>query len=122
MKFNFTKNIKISCSGIDNVHTYYYILFVRFEWANKKNRENIKKHGVSFKEAQEVFNDPLHLSKLDKRFGYLEERWITVGLTSIREIVVVANLFFNSEGEKVIRIISARRATPRERNQYEKYE
>jgi len=97
-------------------------MFMRFEWENKKNRENINKHGVSFEQAQEVFHDPLHLSKLDKRFGYLEERWITVGLTSNGEIVVVANLFFDSEGEEVIRIISARRATSRERKQYETYE
>ena len=95
---------------------------MRSEWENKKNRENIYKHGVSFEEAQEVFNDPLHLSKLDKRFGYLEERWITVGSTGKGEIVVGANLFFNSEGEEVIRIISARRATSRERKQYETYE
>ncbi len=108
--------------SIDNVHTYYYIVFVRFEWENKKNSENINKHGVSFEEAQEVFSDPLHLSRLDKKFGYLEERWITVGSTSKGEIVVVANLFFNSEGEEVIRIISARGATSRERKQYETYE
>ena len=95
---------------------------MRFEWENKKNRENIYKHGVYFEEAQRVFNDPLHLSKLDKRFDYLEERWITVGSTSKGEIVVGANLFFNSEGEEVIRIISARRATSREREQYETYE
>ena len=95
---------------------------MRFEWENKKNRENIYKHGVYFEEAQGVFNDPLHLSKLDKRFDYLEERWITVGSTSKGEIVVGANLFFNSEGEEVIRIISARRATSREREQYETYE
>ncbi len=95
---------------------------MRFEWANKKSRENIKKHGVSFEEAQEVFHDPLHFSMLDKRFGYIEERWITVGSTSKGETVVVANLFFNSEGEEVIRIISARWSTSRERKQYETYE
>ncbi|MBW2334883.1 MAG: BrnT family toxin [Deltaproteobacteria bacterium] len=64
---------------------------------------------------------PLHLSKLDKGFSYFEERWITVGSTSQSEIVVVANLFFDSDGEEVIRIISARLATSRERKQYEIY-
>ncbi|MBA7557521.1 hypothetical protein ES705_50281 [subsurface metagenome] len=92
-----------------------------FTWDDKKNEENVQKHGVSFKQAQEVFYDPLHLSKLDKRFSYFEERWITVGSTSQSEIVVVANLFFDSDGEEVIRIISARIATSRERKQYEDY-
>ncbi len=92
-----------------------------FTWDGKKNEENVQKHGVSFEQAQEVFYDPLHLSKLDKRFSYFEERWITVGSTSQSEIVVVANLFFNSDGEEVIRIISARIATARERKQYETY-
>ena len=92
-----------------------------FTWDGKKNEENVQKHSVSFEQAQEVFYDPLHLSKLDKRFSYFEERWITVGSTSQSEIVVVANLFFNSDGEEVIRIISARIATARERKQYETY-
>ena len=93
-----------------------------FEWDDRKNKENIKKHGVSFEQAQEVFHDPLHLSKLDKIFSYFEERWITIGSTSEGEILIVANLLFNTEGEEVIRIISARRATSRERKQYETYE
>ncbi len=92
-----------------------------FTWDDKKNDENVQKHGVSFEKAQEVFYDPLHLSKLDKRFSYFEERWITVGSTRQSEIVVVANLFFDSDGEEVIRIISARIATSRERKQYETY-
>ena len=92
-----------------------------FTWDDKKNEENVQKHGVSFEQAQEVFYDPLHLSKLDKRFSYFEERWITIGSTSQSEIVVAANLFFASDGEEVIRIISARIATSRERKQYETY-
>ena len=92
-----------------------------FTWDDKKNEENEQKHGVSFEQAQEVFYDPLHLSKLDKRFSYFEERWISIGSTSQSEIVVVANLFFDSDGEEVIRIISARIATSRERKQYEAY-
>lgn len=70
-------------------------------------------------EAQEVFNDPLHLSILDHRFSYFEERWITVGQTGRGKILVVANIFFNSNDEEVIRIISAREATLNERKQYE---
>ena len=91
---------------------------MRFEWDPKKSESNKKKHGVSFEEARQIFNDPLHLSVLDERFSYFEERWITVGQTSVRQILVVVNLFFDENGEEVIRIISAREATKNERNQY----
>lgn len=93
---------------------------MHFEWNDKKNRSNIKKHHVSFEEAREVFDDSLHLAILDKRFGYFEERWITVGQTKQRRLLVVANLFFDSSGEEIIRIISAREATKNEQRQYEK--
>ena len=95
---------------------------MRIEWDSKKDEINIKKHRISFEQAKEVFHDPLHISKLDKRFNYFEERWITIGSTVKGEIVVAANLFFSDDGEEIIKLISARRATSRERAQYEKYE
>ena len=90
-----------------------------FEWDPQKDLTNQKKHGISFSEAREVFDDPLHLSILDHRFSYFEERWITIGQTQRSKILVVASLFFNNDGEEVIRIISAREATSNEREQYE---
>ena len=110
------------CVGIDNVHTKRYIYTVIFDWDSNKNSENTEKHEVSFEQAQEIFFDPLHLSILDERFSYLEERWITMGATENGEVLVVAHLYFVEEPEERIRIISARRATPRERRQYEKIE
>ncbi len=95
---------------------------MRFEWDPKKSESNIRKHGISFEEARQVFNDPLHLSVLDERFSYFEERWVTVGLSYERRILVVVNLFFDTDGEEVIRIISARDATGNERQQYEGYD
>ena len=94
---------------------------MQFEWDENKNTLNKTKHGVSFEEAQSVFKDPLHISKLDYRFSYFEERWITIGTTSNLELLVVANLFFSDDGEEIIRIISARHANPNERSIYEKY-
>lgn len=94
---------------------------MKFEWDNNKNEMNYKKHGISFEEAREVFNDPLHISILDERFHYFEERWITVGKTLKNRIVVAANLYFDDAGEEIIRIISARPATVSERRQYEGY-
>ena len=94
---------------------------MKFEWNNEKNLINQDKHGVSFEEAKEVFEDPLQLSKLDHRFNYFEERWITIGSTQKSKILVVANMFFSDEGEEIIRIISARKANNNERKSYEKY-
>jgi uncharacterized protein len=68
--------------------------------------------------AKLVFSDPLHLSRLDQRFIYFEERWITLGTIESEGGVAVANMIFDGEGEEVIRIISVRRATRREANQY----
>lgn len=86
----------------------------------KKKTLNQQKHGISFEEAKEVFDDALQISKLDKRFSYFEERWITVGSTSKHKVLVVANLFFTDDGEEIIRIISARKANRQEREIYEK--
>jgi len=93
---------------------------MKFEWNDEKNLTNQEKHGVSFKEAREVFEDPLQISKLDHPFNYFEERWITLGSTKKYQILVVANMFFTDEGEEIIRIISARKANTNERKSYEK--
>jgi uncharacterized protein len=92
---------------------------MRFEWDEKKNQRNTRKHGVSFEEACAVFDDPLHLSLLDHRFTYFEERWVTIGMTGEKGIVVAAHLYFDEDDEEVVRIISARTATKQEVAQYE---
>lgn len=92
---------------------------MKYEWNQTKNNLNLRKHGVSFEEALEVFDDPLHISKIDKRFSYFEERWITLGATSKQTILVVANLFFTNDGEEIIRIVSARKANEKEKKRYE---
>jgi len=93
---------------------------MKYEWNEEKNKLNQQKHGISFEEAKEVFDDALQISKLDKRFSYFEERWITIGSTSKQKVLVVANLFFTDDGEEIIRIISARKANKQERQSYEK--
>jgi uncharacterized DUF497 family protein len=67
-----------------------------------------------------VFDDPFQISKLDYRFSYFEERWVTIGATKNTTILVVVNLFFTDDGEEIIRIISARVANPKERASYAK--
>ncbi len=94
---------------------------MKFEWNDEKNKLNIQKHQVSFEEAKEVFQDPMHISKLNYRFDYFEERWITLCTTIKDKILVVTNMFFDENGEEIIRIISARRDNQKERIFYEQH-
>ena len=91
---------------------------MRIEWDEKKNRANKDKHGLSFELAQEIFDDPLALSRLDRVEGG-EERWQTLGVVEGIVLLVVHTVSDNSDGS-VIRIISARKATRREQISYEK--
>lgn len=86
-----------------------------YEWNVAKARANIQKHGVSFDEAATVFLDPLALTFPDPAHSREEEREITIGLSGRRQVIFVSH----SERGGRIRIISARKATRRERKQYE---
>lgn len=92
---------------------------MRIEWDRDKECRNRRKHRLAFAVAREVFDDPLHLSILDERLEYPEERWVTVGQTRRGLCVVVVHTSMNAAGEETVRIISARRATGRERSDYE---
>ena len=88
-----------------------------FEWDDNKSRANRRKHGVSFETASLVFQDPNHLSVQD-RFEGGEERWQTIRLVGSVTILIVAHTASDRDGKEIIRIISARKATPRERRRY----
>ena len=94
---------------------------MKFEWNDEKSKLNVQNHQVSSEEAKEVFLDPMHISKLDHRFDYFEERWITLGTTTKDKILVVANIFFDENGEEIIHIISARKANQKEKIFYEQH-
>jgi len=89
-----------------------------FEWGRKKNISNIKKHGASFELAASVFDDPFHLSVLDHKTHH-EERWVTVGHCITEKILVVVHTYKEVANQEIIRIISARSATKKEKKQYE---
>ncbi len=95
---------------------------IRFEWDEAKNLANRRKHGVSFEEASRIFDDPLYVSVQDRIDGG-EQRWPTIGLVGGLLILIVAHTVREEYDEgtsiEVIRIISARRATPKERRRYE---
>jgi len=88
------------------------------EWDENKNRVNLKNHGLNFEIAQRVFDDPLHISKQD-RHTKGEERWQTLGSIGGLSILLVAHTINDNEGNEVIRIISARKATKQEKKHYE---
>ena len=91
---------------------------MRFEWDERKARANRAKHGVSFDLAREVFDDPFHRSRQD-RHEQGEERWQTLGMVSPDVLLLVAHTYAERDDVEVIRIISARKATARERKGYE---
>jgi uncharacterized DUF497 family protein len=91
---------------------------VFFEWDERKNQKNRLKHRVSFETAQEVFDDPRAVSFLEGVFED-EERWQTLGQVGGVVILIVVHTLRQEAGEEIVRIISARKATPRERSIYE---
>lgn len=95
---------------------------MRFIWDEAKSRSNQKKHdGIAFEEAAYVFRDPFRLTRQD-RIEDGEERWQTIGVVHGVTLLLVAHTITeDDDGESIeeIRIISARRATPKERKHYE---
>ena len=89
---------------------------IRFEWDEEKNRLNRKKHGLWFEEATQVFNDPHSRFFLDKDHSNDEERYAAIGYSSEDRILVVIHCY--RESNEIIRIISARVATKKERKYY----
>jgi uncharacterized protein len=88
---------------------------VKFEWDPRKATHNRRKHRVSFHEAATVFGDPLAVTYHDPDHSISEQRFITVGMSNARRLLIVAHA---DRGEN-IRIISARETTRRERIHYE---
>ena len=89
---------------------------MRFEWDDQKAVANLKKHGVSFGEATEVFYDPNALEDYDAAHSDEEARFFIIGLSSRRLLYVI----YAERRSDVIRIISARKADQVERQMYER--
>jgi Uncharacterized protein conserved in bacteria len=87
----------------------------QFTWDDKKASANIKKHGVSFEEAQTVFSNPRAVIFDDEAHSIDEKREIIIGPSARGRLLLV----YLTERVDGIRIISARRATPKERRDYE---
>ena len=90
---------------------------IRFVWDDEKAEANWRKHGVRFEKAIEVFKDPLCVTRFN-RFENGEERYQTTGSVGPHKLLLVIHTQ-SENGIEIIRIISARRATPKERKLYE---
>ena len=88
---------------------------LQFEWDSNKARSNKRKHGVSFEEASTVFGDPLSVTIADPAHSRGEDRFVTIGTSLNNKLIVVVH----TDRDGIIRIISARRATRNEKQQYE---
>lgn len=86
-----------------------------FEWDSEKAESNARKHGVTFDEASTVFGDPLSLLRHDPDHSAAEQRYLLLGMSNRRRLLVVAF----AERPPRTRLISARRASRPERRSYE---
>lgn len=89
---------------------------IKFEWDSAKASANLKKHGVSFEEAQSVFYDEFAVQFFDDEHSGDEERFLLLGMGTGAHLLLVCHC--ERESGHVIRIISARKATKRESTFY----
>jgi uncharacterized DUF497 family protein len=89
---------------------------LQFEWDEGKNRENERKHGVSFKEARSVFFDQQAVEFYDDEHQESEDRFLLLGVSAKLRVLMVCHCL--RQGGDVIRIISARKATRNEQREY----
>jgi hypothetical protein len=84
-----------------------------YQWNRDKAVANVRKHGIDFADAVSVFSDDLAITIPDERFG--EERFVTIGVDAFGRVLVVVYTLRDDE----VRLISVRKATRQERQQYE---
>ena len=89
-----------------------------FEWDKKKADQNIRKHGISLEEAATVFGDPFSITIYDPLHSQDEDSSVILGTSNKNRVLVV----IHTDRQDRIRIISARKATKKERKQYESNE
>ena len=106
----------ICLASIHRAYLQHQVSSLEFTWNQAKARANLKKHGVSFDEAQSVFLDESARLLDDPDHSEDEDRFILLGMSAAPRLLVVVRAYRETTG--LIRIISARKATPRERRAY----
>ena len=94
-------------------------MIYNFDWDRKKAITNIKKHKISFENASSIFRDNNAISISDEEHSEIEDRWITLGIDEVTRILFVVHTYISVDNDNVnIRIISARKATKKEKQIY----
>jgi len=93
---------------------------MKFEWDKNKEKINIQKHGVTFEQTSFVFADQFALNKFDDEHSEDEDRWILLGKSLNETLLLVIHTFRDSDGIEFVGIISARKATKKEKKVYQK--
>ena len=89
-----------------------------FEWDARKDERNQRKHGVAFRDAASAFRDGLAVVRADPDHSDDEDRFLLLGRDCLARVLVIVHCVRGNERDAVLRIISARRATPRETATY----
>ena len=92
-----------------------------FEWDIEKEKQNRRRHRISFVQASTVFQDPNQITTFDEAHSDTEDRWITLGFDRNGFLLIVVHTFKETEYYINVRIISARKATRAETKQYEEF-
>jgi hypothetical protein len=95
------------------------VAYIHFAWDEAKNRQNIRRHRVSFEEARSVFFDENARLINDPDHSMDEDRFIMLGISQRMRLLLVCHCY--REDDEQIRIISARKALPLEERQYRRY-
>jgi hypothetical protein len=93
---------------------------MKFEWDTNKEKINIQKHGVTFEQASYVFADKFALNKFDDEHSQDEDSWLILGKSLNETLLLVVHTFKDIDGTEFVRIISARKATKKEKLAYQK--
>ncbi len=88
---------------------------MEFEWDTNKAAVNLLRHSISFDEAKTVFQDPFYIVFDDPDHSFEEDRWVAIGQSAEDRLLFISY----TERGNAVRLISARRATPSERELYE---
>ncbi len=124
---NFQSQRVDSCTAVperfflDSIEIFIVYTLIVFRWDTRKAAGNLEKHGVSFEEAATVFGDPEALEWEDLEHSHHENRFKRMGISlGGRVIILVYSYRRTKDGKETIRIITARRASPKEREAYAK--
>ncbi|MEL6778653.1 MAG: BrnT family toxin [Cyanobacteria bacterium J06597_16] len=90
-----------------------------FEWDEQKALQNEQKHGISFVEAQTVFEDVNARLSYDPDHSRDEDRYVLLGVSAVLRVLIVCHVY--RQNDELIRIISARKATKQEQQQYRRF-